>query len=67
MAELDDLLAQVSDECCLLGGPEPFSPAGAGRAGYPCSHRMQPWQGTQAVKVLDERLGEYGLRVGVGR
>ena len=29
--------------------------------------RMQPWQGTQAVKVLDERLGEYGLRVGVGR
>lgn len=38
MAELDDLLAQVSDECCLLGGPEPFSPAGAGRAGYPCSH-----------------------------
>ena len=29
--------------------------------------RMQPWQGTQAVKVLDERLGESGLRVGVGR
>lgn len=28
--------------------------------------QMQPWQDTQAVKVLDEQLGEYGLRTEVG-
>jgi hypothetical protein len=26
--------------------------------------RMQPWQGTQAVSVLDDQLTEYGLAPG---